>query len=149
MNANYFFRFSIKLFFLTLIIFTFIFNNTCSQWNSLGTGANNDINALVVYNNELIVGGDFTSAGGIAANRIAKWNTTTWFALGLGTNGSVNALAVFNGELIVAGNFTQVGGVGASRIAKWNGSNWNLFGNNANINDEILALAVYNNELYV
>ena len=34
----------------------------------------------------LLVGGWFTSAGGVAANRVAKWDGSTWSALGSGMN---------------------------------------------------------------
>ena len=65
-----------------------------------------DIRSLAVYNDELVVGGDFTTAGGIGANRTAKWNGSSWSALGLGTNNSVYALLNIGGELIMGGSFT-------------------------------------------
>src|SRR5262245_2291408 len=45
-------------------------------WKPLGTGVNNNVRALAVFpaTNELIVCGDFTNAGGVAASGIAKWN---------------------------------------------------------------------------
>ncbi len=42
----------------------------------------------------LYAGGEFTTAGGMAANHIAKWNGTIWSALGSGMNNDVYALAV-------------------------------------------------------
>ena len=79
---------------------------------------------LTVYNSELIAGGWFTSAGGVEANRIAKWNGTSWSGLGSGMDERVYALTVYNNELIAGGWFNSAGGVGASRIAKWNGTAW-------------------------
>jgi len=131
-----------------LMLFVTIQLTTAQSWYALGLGANNSVRALVSYNGELYAGGSFTSAGGIGANRVAKWNGNIWSALGLGVNGRVNALIVFNGELVVAGDFTQVGGVSANRIAKWNGTNWLLLDNGSGLNNEVLALAIYNNELY-
>ena len=52
---------------------------------------------MVVHDGELIVVGDFTSAGGAAANRIAAWDGTSW---------------------------PPSGGVSTSRVARWNGSQW-------------------------
>jgi len=77
-------------------------------------------------NGDIVVGGDFTYAGGVPANRIARWDGTRWRALGSGMNGSVRALAVLsNGDLVAGGTFTSAGGTFApSRLARWNGSTW-------------------------
>ena len=41
------------------------------------------------------VGGQFTTAGGVAASRIARWDGSSWSALGTGMdNQAVYALAV-------------------------------------------------------
>jgi hypothetical protein len=73
-------------------------------WSSLGTGSSNGVNgvvnALAVVGNEVFVGGEFTSAGGVSANYVARFNTltNTWSTLGTGSsngvNNYVNALAV-------------------------------------------------------
>ena len=42
----------------------------------------------------LYAGGDFTTAGGVPANYIAKWNGSAWSALGSGMDSVVYALAV-------------------------------------------------------
>ncbi|MCX6165400.1 MAG: hypothetical protein NTU73_11185, partial [Ignavibacteriae bacterium] len=81
--------------FLTLLIIqlvptprdcTFLIINCKAQsWSPLGSGTGGaypDVNALTVFNNEIIVGGYFQSAGGVSANYIAKWNGTTWSPLG-------------------------------------------------------------------
>jgi hypothetical protein len=84
----------------------------------------------------LVAGGDFTSAGGVSANRIAKWNGASWSALGSGMNDTVEALAVFDdgsGPALYAGGlFTTAGGTAANRIAKWNGASWSALGSGMN-----------------
>jgi hypothetical protein len=45
-----------------------------SDWQPLGGGMNGFVYALAVFNNELIAGGDFAIAGGVSANRIARWD---------------------------------------------------------------------------
>ena len=53
---------------------------------------------------DLYAGGGFTTAGGIAANYIAKWNGSSWSALGSGMNGDcVYALAVSGSDLYAGG----------------------------------------------
>jgi hypothetical protein len=89
----------------------------------------------------LYVGGNFTSAGGLAANRIAKWNGTSWSAFGAGINGSVDALAVdSSGNVYAGGNFTSAGGATRNYIAKWNGTSWSGLG--TGMSDRVYALSV-------
>lgn len=111
-----------------------------SSWSALGTGMNNLVNALAVYDDgsgpALYAAGNFTTAGGVSANRVAKWDGSSWSAVGSGTNGVnnwVRAMAVFNDgsgdALYVGGDFDQAGGASASRIAKWDGNTWSPLGN--------------------
>jgi peptidoglycan hydrolase-like amidase len=77
---------------------------------------------LTVYNCELIAGGLFSTAGGVSANYIARWNGTSWQPLGTGMGGiyrDVYALTVYNGELIAGGQFTTAGGNPANYVARW------------------------------
>ena len=128
-----------------------------SSWSPLGSGMHgetiSDVNALAVFDDgtgpALYAGGGFSTAGGVSANRIAKWDGSTWSPLGSGTNGSVLALTVFDdgtGPALYAGGFfTTAGGVSASNIAKWNGSSWTplgggVFGGSFPI---VIALAVF------
>ncbi|MCX6163750.1 MAG: T9SS type A sorting domain-containing protein [Ignavibacteriae bacterium] len=114
-------------------------------WSPLGSGMDSTVRALTVFNNELIAGGSFTTAGGVSANRIAKWNGTSWSPLGSGMNSNVLALTVFNNELIAGGTFTTAGGVSANYIAKWNGTTWSPLGSGMNSN--VFAFTIFNNAL--
>ena len=69
-------------------------------WQSLGSGMDSYVRALAIYNGELIAGGDFFTAGGQGASRVARWDGGAWQSLGSGMNNSVQALAVYNNELI-------------------------------------------------
>lgn len=77
-------------------------------------------------NANLIVTGDFTSAGGAGAAGIAVWNGASWSPFGSGLGGGTAtgfALTVGNdGYLVVGGDFTTANGVTVNRIAKWTGS---------------------------
>ena len=123
-----------------------------TNWLALGSGVNDEVNALTVYNTDLIAGGNFSNAGGTGANNIAKWNGSTWSALGNGLHGGggnrVNALTLHAGNLVAGGRFTNSGSTQISNVAKWNGSTWSAFNNN-DFEDDVYAVASFNNELYV
>jgi hypothetical protein len=57
------------------------FNTQTNTWSTLGTGSSNGVSgsvfALAVVGNEVFVGGRFTSAGGVSANYVARWNSGT------------------------------------------------------------------------
>ena len=108
-----------------------------TQWSALGSGmAIPGVFALTVFDDDgdgphlpaLYAGGNFTTAGGVPADRIAKWDGTQWSALGSGVNNCVRALTVFDDgtgpALYVGGDFTTAGGLVISRIAKWDGTHW-------------------------
>jgi hypothetical protein len=80
-----------------------------------------DVWALAVLpNGDLVAGGDFTTAGGVAASYIARWSGTLWSPLGSGISGDVYALAVLpNGDLVAGGSFTIAGGVPSGYWAHW------------------------------
>ncbi len=93
----------------------------------------------------LYVGGDFTTAGGVTVNRIARWDGDGWAAVGTGMNGAVHALCVFDdgtGEALYAGGmFTIAGGNSAAFIAKWNGTAWSALGNQSG--GHVFAMVVH------
>ena len=60
-----------------------------SSWEALGTGIGGEgypiVKALAVDGSgSVYAGGWFTTAGGVSANNIAKWNGSSWGALGSG-----------------------------------------------------------------
>ena len=134
-----------------------------TAWSALGTGAANGMNASVATlavsgSGELYAGGWFTSAGGVTANRVARWNGTAWSSLGTGpangTNSLVSALAVSgSGQVYVGGQFTQAGGLMVNSVAQWNGTAWSSLGGPGTANGvgaSVLALAVSGSgEVYV
>ena len=134
---------------LLSIVMSFLFlasfnNSEAQNFAALGSGVNGPyVWTVIVFNGDLIVGGDFTSPG----NRIAKWNGTSWSTLGTGMNGTVRDLAIFNNELYAVGTFTNAGGVTANRIAKWNGTSWSALG--LGLNSSAYSLHVFGNALYV
>lgn len=122
-----------------------------SRWSPLGQGVDGGggipgVHALGVSGDDLYAGGDFTTAGGLAANYIAKWNGSIWTPLGSGMNGPVTALAVSESDLYVGGHFTTAGGISANSIAKWHGGSWSALG--SGMNGYVSALVRSGNDLY-
>jgi hypothetical protein len=104
------------------------------SWSSLGSGmlstsGPNQIHALAVLpDGDLVAAGVFSSAGGVAARSIARWNGS-WSALGTGINGQVGSLAVLRtGTIVAGGMFSLSGGVLTQNIARWSGSAWSPIG---------------------
>jgi Domain of unknown function (DUF5122) beta-propeller len=90
-----------------------------TSWQTLGSGTDNAVRALIVFDGELIAAGDFTLAGGTSANRVARWNGTNWRPLGSGTNATALAMTISDGDLIVGGEFDSAGGAFAGHWARW------------------------------
>src|SRR5256885_11324520 len=107
------------------------------NWYSLGSGvnANSGINTIAVSGNSVYIGGGFTSAGGVTANRIAVWDGANWASLGSGSangvNGLVYAIAINGSDVYVGGAFTNAGTTVVRGIAKWDGANWSGLGSGA------------------
>jgi trimeric autotransporter adhesin len=113
----------------------------CSDpaWNPFDpVGMNSSVSALsILPNGDIVAGGNFTTAGGVSAHRIARWDGTSWFPLGAGMDiffGSVvsSLLVLTSGDLIAGGNFSKAGDVPAKNIARWNGASWSALGGGTN-----------------
>jgi hypothetical protein len=116
-------------------------------WDTrFGSALNGTVRAIAVKGTDVYVAGDFTVAGGVAANRIARWDGSQWHPLGSGMNATVNALAVSGNNVYAGGNFETAGGVSARRVARWNGSQWHAMGTGANT--VVLALAAEGGNVY-
>ncbi|MCB8967379.1 MAG: hypothetical protein H6660_10845 [Ardenticatenaceae bacterium] len=89
----------------------------------------------------LFAGGNFTTAGGNSASRIASWDGSSWSALGAGVDSPIFALAwdAASSTLFAGGNLTTAGGNAASRIASWDGSSWSALG--TGVDNTVTALA--------
>jgi hypothetical protein len=126
-----------------------------TSWSEVGEGVGLVVYALTVFDDgsgggpALYAGGTFGWAGGVEANRIAKWDGTTWSPLGSGMSGGiVRALTVFDDgggpALYAGGSFTIAGGTPVNRIAKWNGTSWSALGGGMTApGSSISALAVF------
>lgn len=133
-----------------------------AKWNGtnllpLGSGVNGIVNALAwdPTASALIVGGEFTTAGGSDASRIAKWDGTNWYTLDEsgyeGVNGKVKALAVSSSgsNIYVGGEFTSAGNHTTRGLAKYSGTTWTPFNTDIDEGTIINAIAISGSDLYV
>lgn len=132
-------------------------NNICA-WNgssihgfSTGTGATGvgmpvAINRAIVHGTALCIAGQFTTASGNPANRVARWPSggSAWQALGGGTNDDVHDLVSYNGNLVAAGEFT-VAERPAAHLAYWDNVAWNAFGGGSG--SYVLSMLPYNGRI--
>ena len=114
----------------------------------MGTGLNKTNVALAVLGSTVFAAGSFTTAGGLPANQIAKWDGTSWSGVGGGVvgSGTVFALATMGNNLYAGGSFTNMGGVPASRIAKWDGATWSALG--SGVSGSVQSLMAVGSNLY-
>lgn len=95
------------------------------RWSVIGSGDPEDeVDAVIVYKDNLIVGGKFAKIEGVEATGIASWDGTSWQPLGAGLGQNTWCLSMFNGELIAAG--------ASGAIASWDGTKWENLGTGTN-----------------
>ncbi|MCC6678612.1 MAG: hypothetical protein IT436_15875 [Phycisphaerales bacterium] len=117
-----------------------------TMFNNLYELANWDPDGSGPLAPQLILGGDFPSAGELPAANIARWDSAAWQPLGSGVDGPVKAITSWDGDgpgpappvLIAGGDFLQAGGLPASRIALWDGEAWHPLG--PGLDNTVLAL---------
>lgn len=91
-------------------------------------GTIGDVDAVVVYKDELYIGGNFRKSNGNAGNGIMRLKGDQWVDVGGSFDEAtavVQDMAIYHDELYVFGSFNYVGGgLRASNVAKWDGEKW-------------------------
>lgn len=149
-------------------------DDTASQWDSLSNdntqGANLDgslgVRVMAIDGqNNMYVGGSFTTIGNLSANHLARWDGSSWSVLGTdsgdrgnGVDGPVYSLAIDSSDnLYVGGDFqntftdSAASSYAANRIVMWNGSSWLRLGTDNGVvgngvNAAVWALSVDSND---
>ncbi len=92
--------------------------------NTTSVAFNPGVHAIAMQaDNKILIGGAFTSVGGLSRNNIARLNTdgTVDSALNPNTNNFVSAIALqIDSKILIGGAFTTVGGLSRARIARLN-----------------------------
>jgi hypothetical protein len=123
-------------------------------WSEVGSGVNGEVYALAVNDDNVYIGGDFTTVGTgddeETVNGIVRWDGWTFYKLesgGIaGVNGGVRSIAIEGSNVYIAGAFSQAGALGVNNIAKWNGSGWAALGSGI-LGDEVSELLFSGGEL--
>jgi len=133
-------------------------------WEPLGSGLGTEDNSvpdardLVIYLDDLVVGGSFDTAGGVLVNNgLARWDGTAWsnFVPPNPTMREARALAVLGSVLFVASSSTEDSGT--YTVQTWDGVQWSklggpggaLFTNVPNTGVIINTMVVFDNFLFV
>ena len=101
------------------------------EWSALGTGTNDRVRAMAVFDQgagpELFAAGNFTTAGGLATNQIARWDGSAWQTVGgTGLNNNVRDLYVYDDG---SGSALFIGGDFASfNVVRWTGADYQPVG---------------------
>ncbi len=97
----------------------------------------------------LVIGGNYSLAGGMSAEDVAAWDGSAWSevggGVGLNVAEEVAALEVYGGELIACGGIHVAGGTAVNHIARFDGASWKPLGLGAN--NYVAALGTYRGEL--
>ncbi|HNT81083.1 MAG TPA: T9SS type A sorting domain-containing protein [Bacteroidia bacterium] len=111
------------------------YGNNIQKWNGYqwsdvngGTfgmgGGNGQIHRLIVFHDQLYACGVFTTAGGIVADKIAKYDGEKWCSLGSFFDNGIGNLAIYKDSLYVGGGFNTIDGDSIKYIASWNGGTY-------------------------
>lgn len=99
-----------------------LLRSTDSGWQPLGGGVDGAVYAMTEFQDNLIIGGTFQNAGGVASRGVAAWTGDAWQPMGVDPPLNVYALVVHNGELYAGG--APIGSPPSGRVVRWNGSAW-------------------------
>lgn len=96
-----------------------------STWLPMGVGISGDnpyVTSIIILGMDIYIAGEFTLAGTVSVNNIAKWNelTETWTSLSGGLDDAVDAMTFVGDNLFIVGDFQNAGGLPASRVVKYN-----------------------------
>jgi hypothetical protein len=100
-------------------------------WHTVGSGVQGArclasdgwVTDMEVYNNELYVTGQFTNAGGVSANKFAKWDAMNWCGIEYGIDLTPRDMEIYQGNLIINGDFYSISGKEFNNIVKYSSNN--------------------------
>lgn len=111
------------------------------DWISVEDGVNGTVHTLMIHNDKLYVGGEFTVAGSVSAAHIAVYDIYLgqWLAMG-GLDSTVRSITIYNNEVYAGGDFTGL-------VAKWDGNAWENINTGLIYGESVRTLEVWDNQL--
>jgi hypothetical protein len=93
--------------------------------------------------------GEFTSAGSVHAQGVARWDGSQWHDVGGSLGARARALAILATDhgVYVGGYFDSAGGVPVSYIARWDGTKWEGLG--SGVDNLVTTIVEHDGKLYV
>ena len=113
-----------------------------STWENVFL-TNDNINAMVVWHDRLIVGGEFTEAFGGPVDHVFAWDGNQVDTGLSGWGKEIQEFTVHDGDLIALEPVSHVFGPNPYPVRRWNGAAWNVMGG------ELLATQVHTKSLFV
>lgn len=114
--------------------------NPVEGFRPLGDGLDSYPFRLLSLRDTLYATGDFHNAGGIPADRLARWGGGEWSAMGTGTWAPSWMLASYRGQVVAA-----PGSVPGPAV--WDGAEWHSLG--SGVEEQITMLEAHGGELWV
>lgn len=128
-----------------------------NAWNRLGTEANNGASGSIYSivaapDGSLFVAGEFSTAGEVFADNIARWKDGVWSNIS-GTNGPIYRIHLNNGKLYVGGMFARADAISVNNLATYDIASgaWNNFndGVTGSPSATVRGIATLGNDLFV
>ncbi|MEZ6235069.1 MAG: immunoglobulin domain-containing protein [Phycisphaerales bacterium] len=114
------------------------------HWRPLGSGVGGAVRGITSWDPDgagpqspqIVVTGEFLSAGGASASQVAAWDGQQWNSMGFGIDAPGRAVVSWDADgdgplspvVVVGGEFQTAGSGLASRVAKWDGVMWHPMG---------------------
>jgi hypothetical protein len=112
-------------------------------------GGSVGVGDFIIYDDLLLVGGNFCRSSECFGNSVVGWDGTNWqpYDAGIRCQSSVFDFEVYRGELYACGWIGMIGEVDTvyHAVVKWNGMRWEPFGD---FNLPVVAMTTLNDELY-
>lgn len=87
------------------------------SWEDLSAGFDDRVDAIIATSDDaLYASGDFTTAGGVAAARLAQFDAGAWSALGSGLDDKAISMKRLNNDVIIGGEFSTVNGEASASL---------------------------------
>jgi hypothetical protein len=134
--------------YIALVFFSIHISLSYGQWLPLGYGFN--FPGRVLYydslSNNIIVGGNFTTADSIRVNFITRWNGNSWDSLGSGADyGPIVSVINYRGSLFASAIFDNLSL--NNYLYKWTGLFWDSL--SPNLDGKVMCFYENNNILYI